>query len=110
MGLLSSTGGYRSCRLYQQGRWKDSASNASDLSGGTAMSFYEWIRDGVRHAVMMGFSDAVEQLGVPAQNQELNQHLAAVVRDRPLAAAAIVDERKPIGLAPSAGRKRLGKS
>ena len=75
------------------------------------MSFYEWIRDGVRHAVMMGFSDAVEQLGVPAQNQELNQHLAAVVRDRPLAAATIaVEERKPIGLAPSAGRKRLGKS
>jgi hypothetical protein len=30
------------------------------------MSFFEWIRDGVRRAVLLGVSDAVEDLGTPA--------------------------------------------
>jgi hypothetical protein len=41
---------------------------------------FQWIREGVRRAVLLGFSDAVEQLGVPADNGELHPQLAAVLR------------------------------
>lgn len=78
--------------------------------------FYGWIRDGVRRAVLLGVSDAVEQLGVPENSQDVSPHLLAVLRG----------ERNRIGeesasaapFAPSRSRseakrtqpKRLGKS
>jgi hypothetical protein len=33
-------------------------------------NFFEWIRDGVRQSVLLGVSDAIEELGTPAQGEE----------------------------------------
>lgn len=48
-----------------------------------SMNFYSWIREGVRRAVLLGVSDAVEQLGAGEDQGELNQHLLAVLREAP---------------------------
>jgi hypothetical protein len=72
------------------------------------MGAFEWIREGVRRAVLLGFSDAVEQLGAPARDDQLHPQLAAVLHQP---AAKAVEARATLALAPSAGgRKRLGKS
>lgn len=71
------------------------------------MSFYNWIRDGVKRAVLLGVSDAIEQIGTPHDGEEINPQLAAMLRPakaQPVLAAA---ER------PAASRnerKRLGRS
>ena len=53
---------------------------------------YAWIREGVRRAVLLGFSDAVEELGIPQDAEGVNQHLAGVLKQRtigePLTATA----------------------
>lgn len=68
--------------------------------------FFGWIRDGVRQSVLLGFSDAVEQLGSPSGG-ELHPELAAVLRSAPLGGAATA--AVPFG--PARGeRKRLGRS
>ncbi|MEZ6074929.1 MAG: hypothetical protein R3C56_04395 [Pirellulaceae bacterium] len=41
------------------------------------MNFFGWIRDGVRQSVLLGVSDAVEQLGTPAPVEELHPSVAA---------------------------------
>lgn len=75
--------------------------------------FYSWIRDGVRRAVLMGVSDAIDQLGAPEDKQDISPHLLAVLRqDKPLLEGAAAGSNGA-GLQPSRGkqdRKRLGKS
>ena len=43
------------------------------------IGFFQWLRDSVRRTVLLGFSDAVEQLGAPADGKEMNPHLLAVL-------------------------------
>jgi hypothetical protein len=83
--------------------------------------FYGWIRDGVRRAVLLGVSDAVEQLGSPDDQQDISPHLLAVLRnEKPLLAG---EPASAAPFAPSRSRserkrqetkrsepKRLGKS
>ncbi len=69
------------------------------------LGFYGWIREGVRRAVLLGVSDAVGQLGVPAEGDDISQHLLAVIREhRP---TTLEDRRTP---AARSERKRLGRS
>lgn len=64
---------------------------------------YDWIRDGVKRAVLLGFSDAVEQLGVPHDDRnELNAGFAAQLAD-PSAMQRLSSKG-------SGGRRRLGRS
>ncbi|MBL9122400.1 MAG: hypothetical protein JNG90_02125, partial [Planctomycetaceae bacterium] len=44
------------------------------------MSFYSWIRDGVKRAVLLGVSDAIEQMGAPHEGEEINPRLAALLQ------------------------------
>jgi hypothetical protein len=67
------------------------------------MNFYSWIREGVRHAVLMGFHDAVEQIGTPQHSEESNQQLLTLLREN----AAAQDTE---AITTSASRKRLGRS
>ncbi len=68
---------------------------------------FHWIRDAVRRSVLLGFSDAVEQLGVPAETSELHPQLSAVLRQ-----ASPALEQQPAAMRPAARpeRKRLGRS
>jgi hypothetical protein len=69
---------------------------------------FHWIREAVRRSVLLGFSDAVEQLGVPAESSELHPQLTAVL----MKASPAIAEQQPIVQRPAARqeRKRLGRS
>ena len=46
------------------------------------MGVFGWIRESVRRSVLLGFSDAVEQLGASADSSEpLNPQFAAMLRE-----------------------------
>ena len=44
------------------------------------MNFFEWIRNGVRQAVLLGVTDAVDEIGTPADGDDVNQRLLEVIR------------------------------
>jgi hypothetical protein len=72
------------------------------------LGFYGWIRENVRRAVLLGFSDAVEQLGLPNSEEEVSPQLLAVLRPtKPLLAAET--SSKPVS-STGGGRKRLGQT
>jgi len=72
------------------------------------LGFYGWIRENVRRAVLLGFSDAVEQLGLPNSEEEVSPQLLAVLRPtRPLLATDV--PAKPVSPT-GGGRKRLGQT
>ncbi len=71
------------------------------------LGVFGWIRESVRRSVLLGFSDAVEQLGTASDaDEELNPQLAAVLRE---SAPRAIEQHsdKPAG---KSQRKRLGRS
>ncbi len=64
------------------------------------VNFFEWLRDGVRNSVLLGFSDAIEQIGTPADTDELHPNVAAL----------LTGDGAKRKRAKSGSRKRLGKS
>ncbi len=70
------------------------------------MNFYAWVREGVKRAVLLGFSDAIEQIGVPHENDDASQQLLAILRQ---GKSLEEPERIPTPI-PTGGRKRLGRS
>lgn len=73
------------------------------------LGVYAWIRECVRRAVLLGFSDAVEQLGAPVEGDDLNPRLAAVLRQPKPLSAAPTEPARSAAPGPS-GRKRLGQT
>ncbi len=65
------------------------------------VNFFEWLRDGVRQSVLLGVSDAIEQIGTPADSDDLHPNVAALLQGEPAKA------KKTRG---GGSRKRLGKS
>jgi hypothetical protein len=65
------------------------------------VNFFEWLRDGVRQSVLLGVSDAIEQIGSPADADELHPNVVALLQGEPA-------QSKKGGA--RGGRKRLGKS
>ncbi len=71
------------------------------------LGVFGWIRESVRQSVLLGVSDAVEQLGASADGSEpLHPQLAAVLRQSAPAAVTSQVERP----AAKPERKRLGRS
>ena len=71
------------------------------------MGVFSWIRESVRRSVLLGFSDAVEQLGGAADASEpIHPHLAAVLRQAAPSMIPLAPER-PTN---KSERKRLGRS
>jgi hypothetical protein len=71
------------------------------------LGFYGWIRENVKRAVLLGFSDAVEQLGTPIEGEEISPRLLAVLRQPQPLLPPEAPAAKPAG---SGGRKRLGQT
>jgi hypothetical protein len=65
------------------------------------VNFFEWLRDGVRQSVLLGVSDAIEQIGSPADSDDLHPNVAALLQGE-------TPQAKRGGA--GGGRKRLGKS
>ncbi len=78
------------------------------------MNFFGWIRDGVRQSVLLGVSDAVEQLGTPAAMEDLHPSVAGFLKvDGPSHATPNLTPAASTGGGPgtnSKSRRRLGKS
>jgi len=63
-------------------------------------NFFTWIREGVRQSVLLGVSDAVEQIGMPPENAELNERVANMMegaRKTPVAKSGGKSPRKRLG-------------
>jgi len=54
------------------------------------MSFnlFDWIRAGVKQAILLGVSDAADTIGTPAEVDEVNQQLFTALRQSPTTAIA----------------------
>jgi len=67
------------------------------------MNFFSWIREGVRQAVLLGVTDAVDHIGTPPDGNDMGQRLLDVVRSTSPAptAALTVDPPK---------RRKLGRT
>lgn len=76
------------------------------------VNFFEWIRDGVRQSVLLGVSDAIEQIGTPAESSDLHPGVAAfMASDKTEAGKKRVTAGGKTGNSTTAaGRKRLGRS
>lgn len=72
------------------------------------MAFFEWLREGVRQAVVLGLADAVDDVGARCRGEDLGPALAQSLRER----LSVTREPAVIesAAAPAAGRKRLGRS
>jgi hypothetical protein len=69
------------------------------------MNFFTWIRDGVRHAVLLGVSDAVNDIGTPVSGDDIGRRLLDQVRTSP---TALISETPP--KPDHSTRKKLGRS
>jgi len=67
------------------------------------MNFFSWIRDSVRHAVLLGVSDAVGDIGTPTEGDDISQRLLQALRcGQPTLTDSGSPQRPP--------RKKLGRS
>ncbi len=72
------------------------------------INFFSWLRDGVRQSVLLGVSDAVEQLGTPPTSDEIHPSVAALLHSQ---STSSVKNRLPGPVGGSSPeRRRLGKS
>ena len=75
------------------------------------INFFSWIRDGVRQSVLLGVSDAIDQLGTPASSEDLHPDVAAFLQGDSGTATATVAPKLASGPRGSHNaRKRLGRS
>ena len=86
------------------------------------MSFFHWVREGVRQAVVLGLADAIDDVGTRSRDEDLGATLAQTLRDR----LAVTRQQPTVLEAPSAAvatasasastatgtasRRRLGRS
>ncbi len=71
------------------------------------MSFFHWVREGVRQAVVLGFADAIEDVGTRSRDEDFGASLAQSLRERlAVSAEPTVIESTGAGK----GRRRLGRS
>lgn len=66
------------------------------------VNFFEWLRDGVRQSVLLGVSDAIEEIGTPANSDELHPNVAALLQNE--------SPKSKRSRPTAASRKRLGKT
>lgn len=76
---------------------------------------FGWIRDSVRRAVLLGFSDAVEQVGTLEGNQNINPQLLSMLKQNPATLSAAGSTATATAELPAENdaakpRRRLGRS
>ena len=72
------------------------------------MNFFNWIREGVRQAVLYGVHDAVGELGPAPGGQDMNDRILHLLRTSPDSESPRLDA--PAAAAAGAKRKRLGRT
>jgi hypothetical protein len=80
------------------------------------MSFFQWVREGVRQAVVLGLADAIDDVGTRSRDEDLGGTLAQTLRDRlavtrqPTVLEAPAATATAATTAGSGSRRRLGRS
>ena len=64
-------------------------------------NFFEWIREGVRQSVLLGVSDAVEQIGTPHDEDEVTRRMLSHFQENASGGPRVQNR---------GGRKKLGRS
>jgi hypothetical protein len=72
------------------------------------LGVFGWIRESVRRSVLLGFSDAIEQIGTGSDGEDIHPQLAAVLRDAAPKALPPMSGEPALGKPQS--KKRLGRS
>jgi hypothetical protein len=76
-------------------------------------NFFNWLREGVRQAVLLGVSDAVETIGAPhdaaESNERLQRTLGISVQNEHVARLSVDASASPAKRT-AGGARRLGKS
>lgn len=72
------------------------------------MSFFNWVREGVRQAVVLGLADAIDDVGTRTRDEDLGAALAQTLRDRLAVTTSPTVLESPAQ--PAAARRRLGRS
>lgn len=72
------------------------------------MTFFNWLREGVRQAVVLGLADAVDDIGTRTKEEDFGPALAQSLRER------LTVRSEPAVLestaSPAGARRRLGRS
>ena len=71
------------------------------------MNFFNWIREGVRQAVLYGVHDAVGELGPAPSGPDMNERILHLLRTSPEPESPRLDGPATAG---SVKRKRLGRT
>lgn len=71
------------------------------------MNFFSWLRKSVKQSVLMGVSDAIEDLGTSPAMENLPENMAALLQRE---STGVGIEKRGAGAAKAGGRKRLGRS
>jgi len=84
------------------------------------MSFFQWVREGVRQAVVLGLADAIDDVGTRSRDEDLGATLAQTLRDRlattrqptvlDAPAASSASATATLAAPSSTSRRRLGRS
>ena len=74
------------------------------------VNFFDWLRDGVRQSVLLGVSDAIEQIGSPADSDELHPGVAAFLHSEKTDKPRVAGGSPASGASSGTTRKRLGRS
>ena len=67
-------------------------------------NFFTWVREGVRQSVLLGVSDAIEQLGTPENSEDISPRLLEFMR------AGETDDKTRAQNIGGPKRTRLGRS
>lgn len=74
------------------------------------MNFFTWIREGVRQAVLMGVTDAVDGIGTPPNGDDMSQKLMELIHSGPRLEGS--ESATAVATLPSAParRRKLGRT
>lgn len=70
-------------------------------------NFFEWIREGVKRSVLMGVSDAVEQMGAPHEPEAARDKIMAFLQSEAPAETSTTKRRVSSS---ASGQRKLGRS
>jgi hypothetical protein len=89
----------------------DANRNEAGFRERITMSFFHWVREGVRQAVVLGLADAIDDVGTRTRDEDLGATLAQTLRDRlAVTKEPTVLESTATAAGTNAGRRRLGRS
>lgn len=70
-------------------------------------NFFDWIREGVKRSVLLGVSDAVQQMGMPQDEQSSKETILAFLQEE---TKPTTGNRKRLVTSGSTPSRKLGRS